>query len=77
MAMVEIRVRKVGNSLGVILPSEVAKALGVGEGDTLYLTESQDGLRLTPHDPDFERQMRLAEDGMREFRNALRDLSKR
>jgi putative addiction module antidote len=75
--MVKITVRKVGNSLGVILPSEAARALGVKEGDALYLTEAPDGFRVTPYDPDFERQMSAAEEGLKQYRNALRDLSKK
>ncbi len=75
--MIEIKVRKVGNSLGVVLPAEATKTLGVAEGDTLYLIESQDGFRITPYDPAFARQMKTAEDVMKRYRNALRDLSKR
>jgi putative addiction module antidote len=51
--MVQLKVRKVGNSLGVTLPSPAAQALGVKEGDTLYLTESPEGFRVTPYDPEF------------------------
>ena len=51
--MIKLKVRKVGNSLGVTLPAEVAQALQVREGDPLYLTVSPDGFRLTPYDPEF------------------------
>lgn len=73
--MIEITVRKVGNSLGVILPAEAVGALRVKEGDKLFLTESPDGYRLTPYDPEFEKQMKVANEGMRKYKNALRDLA--
>ena len=75
--MIELTIRKVGNSLGVILPAEAIKALGVTEGDILHLTESPDGYRLTPYDPSFAKQMKLAEEGMKQHRQALRELFKK
>ncbi len=74
--MVEVTLRKIGNSLGVILPAEATNALKVQEGDKLFLTDSPDGLRLTPYDPQFAEQMKAASKGMRQYRNALRELAK-
>ena len=51
--------------------------LRVRKGDTLYLTEAPDGgYRLTPYDPEFVRQMELAEKIMHDDREVLRALSK-
>jgi len=75
--MLQLKVRKIGNSLGVVLPKEALARLKVEEGETLYLTESPDGYRLTPLDEEFARQMDLAERIMREDRDVLRELSKR
>ncbi|HET7499207.1 MAG TPA: AbrB/MazE/SpoVT family DNA-binding domain-containing protein [Candidatus Eisenbacteria bacterium] len=74
--MIKVKVRKVGNSLGLTLPSEAVQALRVREGDQLYLTEAPDGYRLTPYDPDFEETMEAAEEFMAQYRNALRELAK-
>lgn len=74
--MVQVTVRKIGNSLGVILPAEATAALKVRQGDKLFLTEGPDGVRLTPYDPEFAQQMKVASDGMRKYRNALRELAK-
>lgn len=74
--MVKLKVRKVGNSLGLTLPAGAVQALRVREGDRLYLTEAPDGFRLTPYDPDFEETMQIAEEFMARYRNALRDLAK-
>jgi putative addiction module antidote len=74
----ELKLRKVGNSLGVVLPKEALARLNAGEGDTLVLTETPDGgFRVTPADKnDFARQMALAEDIANRYRNALRELAK-
>jgi putative addiction module antidote len=74
--MVQMTVRKIGNSLGVILPAEATAALQVGEGDKLFLTQSPEGFRVTPYDPTFARQMKVASKGMKRHRNALRELAK-
>jgi putative addiction module antidote len=75
--MVALKVRKVGNSVGVLLPQEALVALRVHLHDTIFLTESPDGCRLTPYDPTFKRQMEIAEGVMRRDRNMLRELAKR
>jgi putative addiction module antidote len=71
-----LTIRKVGNSLGMTLPAEAAKALHVKEGDKLFLTRTPDGYRLSPYDPDFVETMRVAEGVMRRYRNTLRELGK-
>ncbi len=75
--MQTLKIRKVGNSLGLVLPKEVVARLKVEEGDTVYLTDAQDGYRITPLDPDFARQMATAEAIMREDRDVLRELAGR
>jgi putative addiction module antidote len=75
--MVTLKVTRVGNSVGVVLPKEALAALRVALGDTLYLTEATGGYRVTPYDPDFERQMTAARKVMKRRRSALRELAKR
>jgi len=73
-----VKIRRIGNSLGVVLPKEILARLGAGEGTSVYLTDSPDGgLRLTPLNEDFARQMEAAENIMRRDRDALRALAKR
>jgi putative addiction module antidote len=75
--MVELKVRKVGNSLGVVLPKEVISRLQAGEGEALFLIEAPGGeYRLTAYDPDFEKKMAKAEDIIGRYRNTLRVLAK-
>ena len=73
---IELKVRKLGNSLGAVLPREALDRLKVGEGQRLFLTEAPDGYRITPYDPEFERQFEAAEEGMSAYRNTLRALAK-
>jgi putative addiction module antidote len=70
-----LKLVKIGNSTGVILPKELLARLRVELGDTLYATESPDGVRLTASNPDFEAKMKLAEKIMREDRDILRVLA--
>lgn len=72
----EIKLRKVGNSVAMIVPRQVREKMGVKEGDTVYLTETPDGYRVSPYDPEFEKQIESARKGMDAYRNTLRELAK-
>jgi putative addiction module antidote len=70
-----LKITTVGNSAGVVLPKEVLERLRVAKGDLLYVVETPRGIELTPYDPEFADQMELAEQVMREDRDALRKLA--
>lgn len=74
--MATLKLRAIGNSVGVVLPKELLARLNIGEGDVLHLVEAEDGFRLKRHDPEFERQMEVARRVMRERRAVLRELAK-
>ncbi len=75
--VVELKLRKIGNSFGVVLPKEVLARLAVAEGDTIVLTEGVDNtVRLGPSNAEFTRQMEAAQDIIHRYRNALRELAK-
>ncbi len=75
--MIELKVRKFGNSLGVVLPKEVIDRLRTKDGESLFLTETLDGsYRLSPHDSALELKMDKAEDIVSRYRNALHELAK-
>lgn len=74
--MASVKLRAVGNSVGVVFPKELLARLGLREGDTLQVVETPDGFRLTRSDPDFERQMEVAREVMRRRRAVLRELAK-
>ena len=74
--MVELKVRKFGNSLGVVLPKEVIARLNTKDGAPLYLVEvPEGGYRLVPYDPGFEAKMAKAEDIISRYRNTLHVLA--
>jgi putative addiction module antidote len=70
-----LKVKKIGNSAGLVLPKELLARLRVGPGDIVYVTEAPDGIRLTAANPDFAAKMELAEAIMREDRDVLRVLA--
>ena len=74
--VLKLKLRKVGNSVGVVLPKEVLAHLQVGEGDTVTVTEAQDGVRLSAGNPEFAKTMAVFESLNRRYRNALRELAK-
>ncbi len=75
--MLELKVRKFGNSLGVLLPREVINRLHTGDGERLFLIEAPDGTyQLTPYDPAFEKKMAKAENIIARYRNTLHALAK-
>ncbi len=75
--MIELKVRKFGNSLGVVLPKEVINRLHTKDGAPLFLIEAPDGAyRLTPYDPGFEAKMEKADDIISRYRNTLHTLAK-
>ena len=71
----EIKIRKVGNSLGVTL-TDSFRNMGLSEGDTLFLHETTEGIMLTPFDPDFADAMEDAREFMKDYPNAMRELAK-
>ena len=71
----KLKITAIGNSAGVILPKELLARLRVDKGDELHALETPDGIRLTVHDPEFARQMEVAEQVMREDRQVLHKLA--
>lgn len=71
-----LKVRRIGNSLGVVLPKDVLAKLGVGEGDALSVSDTPDGVALTMFDDEVARQVEIGRDLMKRYRNALRELAK-
>ena len=75
----ESKLRKVGNSVGVILPKEALAYLKVEAGDILTFSEAPGGLHVTvaPGErEEFAKQMKVAQSVIRRYRNALRELAK-
>ncbi len=74
--MKTLKVQRIGNSLGVILPEEVLEQLGAQEGDELVFARAQDAWLVARHSEKFQRAMKYAVEGMDKYHNTLRDLAK-
>lgn len=74
--MLALKVTQIGNSVGVILPKEALARLKVEKGDSLFLSETPNGLALTPYDPSLEEQLEAGREFMREFRDTFHALAK-
>ncbi|MBC8167888.1 MAG: AbrB/MazE/SpoVT family DNA-binding domain-containing protein [Bryobacteraceae bacterium] len=72
----ELKVRKIGSSLGVILPKSIIDKLRIEEGASLSATETPDGIQLSPYDPEFGAALDTFRRFRTRYRDALRELSK-
>lgn len=74
--MAALKLTQIGNSVGVVLPKELLARLKLAKGDMVFVTDSADGIRLSPYDPGFEAQMTAARRIMKKRRDVLRELAK-
>jgi putative addiction module antidote len=74
--MATLKLTRIGSSVGVVLPKDLLAKLRVGKGDSLYVTETPNGIELSPYDREKARQLDDAEAIMREDRDLLRRLAK-
>ena len=74
--MFSLKLTKIGNSLGLILPKEVLTRLKLEKGDTVFVTETPDGVAVTPYDPGLEEQIEAGRAFMRDFRDTFHELAK-
>jgi putative addiction module antidote len=70
-----VKITTIGNSVGIILPKELLNRLHVEKGDSLYVSETPDGIQLTPYNEDFAEEMESARRVMRKNRDVLRKLA--
>lgn len=71
-----LKLTRIGNSVGVILPKEVLARLKLDKGDTVFVTEAVNGVTLTPYDPALDEQLKLGREFMREYRDTFHQLAK-
>ena len=71
----KLKIVTVGNSTGVVLPKEILEKLRVQKGDSIFAVETSKGIELTPYNPELAEQLKIAEQVMREDRDALRKLA--
>jgi putative addiction module antidote len=71
-----LKLTQIGNSVGVVLPKELLARLKLEKGDTVFVTETPDGLTLTPYDPVVAEQLEIGREFMREYRDVFHALAK-
>mgnify|MGYP003577931734 FL=1 len=71
-----LKLTQIGNSVGVILPKEMLARLKLEKGDSLYVTDTPEGMALTPYDPALEEQLDQGREFMKEYRDTFRALAK-
>ena len=72
----KLEIKKIGNSTGLILPKEMLGRMGLAQGDSVIVTETPDGFRVTKDNSDFEKAMAIVDDIMVEYRETLQALAK-
>jgi putative addiction module antidote len=71
-----VKLRKAGGSIAATLPKDMADRLKLAAGDTVFAIETEQGILLTPYDPDTEEALMIAAEVGRTYRNALRELAR-
>lgn len=71
-----MKLTQIGNSIGLILPKEILARLKLEKGDTVFVTETPEGVAITPYDPQFADQMDAARAVMKKRRAVLHELAK-
>lgn len=71
-----LKLTQIGNSVGVILPKEALAKLRLEKGQTVFLTETPEGLVLTPYDPSLEEQIEAGRAFMSDFRDTFHQLAR-
>lgn len=74
--MLKTAVRRVGNSLGVTLPKTIVENYSLTEGDELHLIETEEGIMLTPFNPNFADWAKAYEKTNKRYRNTLKALAR-
>lgn len=72
----KLKITKIGNSAGVVLPKELLSHLEAAIGETLAVTKTPRGIELSTPETEFDAQMTAAREVMAQRRRALRELAK-
>jgi putative addiction module antidote len=71
-----LQIKKIGNSVGLILPKELLARLKLKEGDNLYVVEQTErGIKLSPYDPKHAKAMEIARRSFRKYADTYKALA--
>lgn len=72
-----LQVRRIGNSLGFILPKDLLARLDLKEGDKLHIVEQTErAMKISPYDPKHAKAMEIARKAFRAYSNTFKALAK-
>jgi putative addiction module antidote len=72
-----LQVKRIGNSVGLILPKDLLARFKLAEGDKLYVVEQTErGIKLSPYDPKHAKAMEFARRSFREYADTYKALAK-
>jgi putative addiction module antidote len=72
----EVRLRQAGGSVSATLPKDMADRLRLEAGDRVLALETDNGILLTPYDPEIEKALKVAARAAKKYRAGLRELAK-
>jgi putative addiction module antidote len=72
-----LQIKKIGNSVGLILPKELLARLKLKAGDQLHVVEQTErGIKLSPYDPKHAKAMDIARRSFRKYADTYKALAK-
>jgi putative addiction module antidote len=74
--MAALKIAQIGNSLGFILPKEILARSKLGKGNAVFVTDTPDGVAITPYDSETAEQLALGSEFMRGYKDTFRALAK-
>jgi putative addiction module antidote len=72
----DVKLRQAGGSVSATLPKDMAERLHLAAGDRVWAIETDNGILLTPYDPNVKLGLEIASRAAKKYRNALRELAK-
>ena len=70
------QIRSIGNSSGATIPKSILEKFNLHDGDDVFIQETENGILISPFDPDFETSLEIYKKGSKKFRNAMKELAK-
>lgn len=72
-----LQIKKIGNSVGLILPKSLLARLRLEIGDVLHVVDQPErGFKATPYDPKHAKALAIARRGFKDYAEAYRELAK-
>lgn len=71
-----VKLRRMGGSVGATLPKDMAERLHLEAGDEVLAVETANGILLSPYDLNVDQGLAIAAEAQKRYRGALRELAR-